>query len=153
MLKQFLTTSPSQTKKLAKSFVKEIFKNNFKKTATIIGLIGDLGSGKTTFLQGFVKGLNIKEKILSPTFVLIKKYKIKNIKYKIQNFYHIDFYRIEKSKEILDLDFKKIIFNNENIVAIEWANKIKKLLPKNTIWINFQFIDKTKRKIIMTKKD
>jgi len=150
MKKTYLTTSPGQTKKLGENLAKEILKTRTGKRAFIVGLEGDLGGGKTTFLQGFAKGLGIKEKILSPTFVIIKKFLIFNFQF--SNFYHLDCYRIEKPKEILDLGFKEIISNPKNIVAIEWAEKIKKILPKGTIWINLQFIDKNIRKLIIIKE-
>jgi len=110
-----------------------------------------LGGGKTTFLQGFAKKLGIKEKILSPTFVIMRKFKIRENSCpnscKFVGFYHIDCYRIEKPKEILDLGFREIIQDPQNIMAIEWAEKIKKILPKNTLWINFKFISQAKREI------
>jgi len=106
-----------------------------------------LGGGKTTFLQGFSKGLGIKQKITSPTFVIMRRYKIQNTGYKIQNFYHIDCYRVEKPKEILDLGFKEIISNPQNIVAVEWVDRIRKIMPKNTIWIKFDFVNKNTRQI------
>ena len=140
-----LTTNPSQTKKLGEILAKEILKTKSKKTAFIIGLEGDLGGGKTTFLQGFAKGFGIKEKILSPTFVIIKRFKIKDLRFK--KFFHIDCYRIEKSKELLALGFKEIISNPKNIVAIEWADRIREILPKNSIILKFEFIGQNKRKI------
>lgn len=139
--------SALQTKKIGRILAKELSKENIQKRAQILALQGDLGGGKTTFLQGFARGLGIKEKILSPTFVILKKFKIQSSRFKY--FYHIDCYRIEKSKEILDLDFKKIASDNKNIVAIEWAERVKGILPQNTILINFEFIDKNKRKIIL----
>jgi tRNA threonylcarbamoyladenosine biosynthesis protein TsaE len=145
MVKSYLTTHSLQTKKLGEKLAKEILKTKSKKKAVIVGLEGDLGSGKTTFLQGFAKGLGIKEKILSPTFIIMKKFKIKVSRFK--NFYHIDCYRISKPKEILNLGFKKIISNPKNIIAIEWADQIKEILPKNTLILKFEFIEKIKRKI------
>ena len=134
------TTSPIQTKKMGEILAKEILRAQHSKRARIIGLVGDLGGGKTTFLQGFARGLGIKEKITSPTFVIMKRFR---------NFYHIDCYRIKKPKELLDLGFKKIISDPQNIVAIEWADRIKKILPRGTIWINFEFIDSKTRKIVV----
>jgi len=141
----YTTNNPSQTKKLGELLAKEILKTKPKKTAFIIGLEGDLGGGKTTFLQGFAKGFGIKEKILSPTFVILKRFKVQNGRFK--DFYHIDCYRIKKPKEILDLGFKEIISNSKNIVAIEWADRIRKILPKNSIILKFEFIDKKTREI------
>ena len=142
MKKENITSSPNQTKKLAEKFAKEISKKGVKRKAFVIGLEGKLGSGKTTFIQGLAKGLGIKKKILSPTFVILKRFRIKD-----KNFYHIDCYRIQKSKELLDLGLQEIISNPKNIVAVEWADKIKRIMPQNTIWINFKFVDEKTRKI------
>lgn len=152
MKNEYTTNSSSQTKKLAEILAKKIIKNALKKkNAQIIGLEGNLGGGKTTFLQGFARGLGIQEKILSPTFVLMKKFKILTTNYQLQytNFYHIDCYRVKKAREILDLDFKKIVSNPKNIIAVEWANRIRRIMPKDTIWIKFMFAKKNKRKITL----
>ena len=147
MLIKHITGNYKKTQKLGEIFAEQIIKNELQKTATVIGLWGDLGSGKTTFIQGFAKGLGVREKILSPTFVILKRFKITKKSFK--NFYHIDCYRLKNEKDILELDFKKIILNPENIVAIEWPEKIKKVLPKKTIIIKFKLIDKNKREIIL----
>lgn len=138
MKKIFLSKSPAQTKKIGERLAKGLLKKNSQKGALIISLEGDLGGGKTTFLQGFSKGLGIKAKILSPTFILMRKFK---------NFYHIDCYRIKKPKEILDLGFREIIKNSKNIVAIEWAEKIKTILPSKIIKVKFKFINQNTRKL------
>ncbi len=147
---KYLTNSPTQTRKLGEKLAKEILRRKIGKSALIIGLQGDLGSGKTTFLQGFAKGFGVKEKILSPTFVIIKRFKIENCKLKIENFYHIDCYRIKKPKELITLGFKEIASNPQNIIAIEWVDKINKIIPRKTIFISFKFINKNKRKISFT---
>jgi tRNA threonylcarbamoyladenosine biosynthesis protein TsaE len=134
--KTHTTKNYKQTQKLGEIFAQKFFKTK----GGVIALSGNLGSGKTTFLQGFAKGLKIKENILSPTFVIMKRF---------GNFYHFDCYRINKPEEILELGFKKIISNPKNIVAIEWPEKIKDILPKNTIYINFKFVDENKRDIII----
>lgn len=144
---QYLSSSPQKTKNFGWLLAKEILKNNPQKRAIIIGLSGELGGGKTTFSQGLAKGLGIKERILSPTFVLIKKYKLTH---KFKNFYHIDCYRVEKPKELLSLGFKEIISEPKNIIIIEWVEKIRKILPRKITLIQFNFIDKNKRKITVT---
>lgn len=143
MRKKYLTNSSIQTKKLGQKFAREVLKEKPKNRAFVIGLEGELGGGKTTFLQGFARGLGIKEKILSPTFVIMKKFQIPNFK----NFYHIDCYRIEKAKELSVLGFKEIVSNPQNIVVIEWADHIREIISKNAIWIKFEFVDEKKRKI------
>ncbi len=91
-----------------------------------------MGAGKTTFVRGFAKGLGIKEKIISPTFVLIKQHQIPNSK---KLLYHIDLYRLENSNLIKNLGLEEIL-NNSNLIIIEWAEKIEKLLPKDTVKIH-----------------
>lgn len=150
---EILSKSPGQTKKLGQAIAKKIFKTKLGEKALILALEGDLGGGKTAFLQGFAKGLGIKEKILSPTFIIMRKFKIRknscSNSCKFASFYHIDCYRIKRPKEILDLGFKEIISNPKNIVAIEWANKIQKILPKNVFWIHFEFVSRNIRKIML----
>jgi len=140
---EVVTKNQRETKKLGKAVAEKILTRKIKKR--IIVLKGELGSGKTTFIKGFAQGLGIKEKILSPTFVLIRKFQIPNSKF--QTFYHIDCYRIEKTREILSLNFKEIISNPQNIVAIEWGEKIKKILPKKAIWIKLGFLNSKFRRI------
>lgn len=147
MKEENITYNSSQTEKLGEVLAKKFLKTVSNKKAKVLGLIGDLGGGKTTFLQGFAKGLKIKQKILSPTFVILKKFQLSGSKF--HYFYHIDCYRIQKSKEISDLGFKEIVQDPKNIIAIEWVDKIQKILPKNTLILKFKFIDKNTRKIVV----
>ena len=136
-MKKILTSSAA-TKKFAASLAKKIIKASSRQLkAKVIALTGDLGSGKTTFVQGFLRALGVKGSITSPTFLIIKLYKL-NEPDNYQFVYHIDAYRLHFPKEILTLGFKKIIADPKTTVLIEWADKIKKLLPKNTIWIKFE---------------
>ena len=145
-MQTYITKSFEETQKLGEKLAKKILENGLQKKAVVLGLIGNLGGGKTTFMQGFAKGLGVNEKILSPTYVIQKRFEIKGI---FENFYHIDCYRINKPEEILELDWKEIISNPKNIVAVEWPEKIKKFLPKDTIFIDFKFIDENQREIIL----
>lgn len=148
MEKTIITKSAQETKKLAANLACQIFhcpKLSLGQGAGVIGLIGDLGSGKTTFTQGFAKGLGVKGNISSPTFVLEKIYELsgKNHRHLI----HIDAYRIEKPKELIELGFKNLIRDSRNIILIEWADKIKKILPKNCVKIFFSHKGKETREI------
>jgi tRNA threonylcarbamoyladenosine biosynthesis protein TsaE len=143
--KKYTTTSYKQTQKLGEKIAEEFLNTVAGKTAIVLGLKGNLGGGKTTFLQGFAKGLGIKEKILSPTFVVLKRFQVPGFRF--QDFYHIDCYRLKDEKDILNLGFEDIIKDSRNVVVIEWPEKIKKVLPKETIFIEFKFIDKNKREI------
>lgn len=150
MKKKYLTTSAKNTKKIAREFGREILKNKTGKNALIIGLEGELGAGKTCFLQGLSSGLKIKEKILSPTFIIFKKFKIQNSLFHF--FYHFDCYRIQNEKEILKLGFKEIISDPKNIVAIEWAERTKKIIPQKNIWLKFKIINQKTREIKINQK-
>lgn len=140
MLKTCFTKSPGQTRKAGFALAKMLLREKPGKRALVLGLAGDLGGGKTTFLQGFAKGLGIKEKVLSPTFIIMRR---------TGYFYHIDCYRLQEPKELLFLGFKKIVSDPKNIVTVEWADKVKKIMPRDTVWVEFDFIDKNKRKIVI----
>lgn len=150
MQKKIITNSSLETKKIAEILGKEIKKTKKINNALVINLRGDLGSGKTTFLQGFSKGLGIKDKITSPTFVIMKKFKINNSHF--NDFYHFDCYRIQENKDILELGFKEIISNPKNIVAIEWGDSIKKIIPKDALILDFNTILFKNKKIVDENK-
>lgn len=143
-MKKFITTKPSQTKKLGELLAKELRSARLHRSAKhrgqgkIICLSGELGSGKTTFTQGLLKGFKIKGRHTSPTFVIMKKYG--------KNIYHFDAYRVN-AKDILSLGWKEIINDKNNIIIIEWADRIKKIISQTSLWIEFRWIDKNKRVI------
>ena len=143
-----MAKNEQETRKLAKLLAGEVIKKPLKiKTALVIGLEGELGSGKTTFIKAFSRKLGIRKRLTSPTFVILRRYTIKDRQF--TNLYHIDCYRLNKSKELLDLGFKEIINNSRNIVLIEWAEKIKSILPRNTLWIKFEIRSNKERKIVI----
>jgi tRNA threonylcarbamoyladenosine biosynthesis protein TsaE len=139
MQDQFITTSSAQTKKLGKMLAKEL------RGGEVICLTGDLGAGKTTFTQGLLSGFKIKGPYTSPTFNIMKTYKAKK-----QTIYHIDAYRIS-AKDLLDLGWKDFASRPDTIVIIEWAERIKKIIPKNTLCIKFQWINKKERELFLLK--
>ncbi|OHA67415.1 MAG: tRNA (adenosine(37)-N6)-threonylcarbamoyltransferase complex ATPase subunit type 1 TsaE [Candidatus Wildermuthbacteria bacterium RIFCSPHIGHO2_02_FULL_47_12] len=148
--KKFFTVSPLETENVAKVLARAVLETQLAKSARVIALVGELGSGKTTFTQGFAKGLGVREKILSPTFILMRRYelKTKNYKLKTRYFYHIDCYRLDNPvKELLYLGFKKILADPGNIVAVEWADRIKRILPKDVLWVHFKNMAENQRSI------
>lgn len=122
--------------------------DQFKDKGGLIALSGDLGAGKTTFTQGLAKALNITDKIISPTFVLIRQHPVPNID---RVLYHIDLYRLEGDINPQDLGLKELWEDKNNIVLIEWAEKIKNQLPPNTVLINIEKINETSREITISK--
>lgn len=144
------TKSAKETQKFAGESAKRFIKKK-SRGALVVALKGELGAGKTTFIKGFSRALGIREKVLSPTFVLIHRHKIKKRftlhASRFKNLYHIDCYRLNSEKDLLKLGIKKIFANPENIVLIEWADRVKKLIPKTAIWIHFNHAGENKRRI------
>lgn len=133
-MQKFITENYKQTQKLGEILAQEL------KGGAVICLTGDLGSGKTTFIQGLLKGLKIKGPHTSPTFVIMKKYG--------NNIFHFDAYRVGV-KDILNLGWKEIISDKKNIIIIEWADRIKKIIPRKSLRVSFKWIDNNTRKIIL----
>jgi len=98
-----------------------------------IGFVGNLGAGKTTFIQYLTKALGVKQIVNSPTFNIIKIYPIKNPKSKIKNLAHIDAYRLNSAEELQALGMEEFVDNPQTITVIEWADKVKSILPKDAM--------------------
>lgn len=150
-MKRFVSNNPEESRKIAYGFAKEILaRKRQENTALVLALCGELGSGKTVFAQAFAEALGVKEKIKSPTFIIFRKSKL-NLstggQNKLKYFYHFDVYRINNEKEILNLGWEEIISDPQNIVLVEWADKIEKILPKKRVKINFKHLIRDKREI------
>ncbi|MCK4918402.1 MAG: tRNA (adenosine(37)-N6)-threonylcarbamoyltransferase complex ATPase subunit type 1 TsaE [Candidatus Pacebacteria bacterium] len=152
-MKKKIIQNIGEMKDFANFYIKNLKKEQNK--AEIIILIGDLGSGKTTFIQQIANIFEIKEYITSPTFVIQKKYKINNLpagrqvpSLGFENLIHIDAYRLESGKELLDLNWEENINNSQNIIFIEWPERVSDILPKDVNKISFKFIDENSREII-----
>lgn len=142
---EYLTSSEKQTFGLGEKIGRKL------KGGEIIGLIGNLGAGKTVFVKGLADGLGIKNKITSPTFVLMKVYKTQNSKLKIPNskLIHIDAYRLKSGKEISAIGAEEYFNSPDSVVIIEWADRIKEILPKNVKFVKIINKGGNKRKIII----
>ena len=143
--KTFISKSERETKRLANELLKNI---NIGKKPIIFALQGELGTGKTQFTKGLAKSLGIKQNIRSPTFFLVREY---NIKEKNLKFLHLDTYSMFEQEEFVDLGFENMI-KQPNIIVIEWAEKVSKILREikdsvELIWIKFEYQGKNTRKI------
>jgi len=138
-----LSNSLEETKAIASEFIERLEPLEFG--ATIVGLRGNLGSGKTTFTKASAEILGIKETVSSPTFVIEKIYKLENQKF--THLIHIDAYRLSSGSELLTLGWKEVSSDSKNIIFIEWPENIKDILPQNTLFIDFKFVDENKREI------
>ena len=142
---EIITHSAQETKELGQKIATNIVKQGREMSARFIALYGELGSGKTTFVQGLAQGLGLPRRIVSPTFIIVREYPIARGAFKC--FYHIDLYRIETLTDLAGLGFAEIFADPAHIVVIEWAEKLIKL-PKKRIDIKFEQINETKRKVI-----
>ena len=139
-LKEIITENAEETKALGKEIAENV------SGGEIFCLKGELGAGKTTFSQGFLRGLGVEGALTSPTFVVMKEYAIKDENLKLKKIYHIDTYRVE-SEDVLNLGWEGMIKDKENIILVEWPEKIKDIIPKDAVWLEFESIDEKKRKI------
>jgi len=139
---KIITNSYRKTQEFGEEFARKLLPGD------ILLLYGNLGSGKTTFMQGLAKGLGIKRRIISPTFIITRRYEINaqpervNLKY----LYHIDLYRTD-SKDLKGLGLTDILQEKDIITAIEWPEKLGKFLPKKRLELNFTTIDENTREI------
>ena len=123
---QYISNSPEATAELATKLAAVI------KPGTIICLEGDLGAGKTLFVQNLAKALGIEENVTSPTFNLMNTYEGKMV------MYHFDLYRLEQEYELEDSGFYDYISDGDGLVVIEWADKFCDCLPDDYILLDIQ---------------
>lgn len=134
---QNTTQNSAETKKIAADFAKKIISVKHAR-ALVVALEGDLGAGKTTFVQGFARALGITENVLSPTFVLMKVYTLPAKCRPLRHLIHIDCYRLDSPKDILHLGFRELLKDKDAVILIEWADRIRTLIPKDSIWVTFE---------------
>src|SRR3989344_6104916 len=140
---KYTSNSDLETKEIAGEIAKWIRQTHH---GNVVALTGELGAGKTTFTQGFAESLGIKDKIISPTFVLQRIHKVPNSNLVL---HHIDLYRLENKEDFKHLGLEELFNNPENIILIEWAEKIEKILPENTVKIKIEKIRENNRLIIL----
>ena len=147
---RFISYSEEETKLIARRLL-ESTGGTGESGALVIALYGKLGAGKTRFVQGVAEYLRISRNITSPTFVLMKKYNISSKVFlkQAKTLYHFDCYRINSSKEILDIGWQNIITNPSNIVLAEWAERIEDILPQNAVKVAIKEKSENEREIII----
>lgn len=133
--------------KFAEKTGSSLAKKKSKGGALVLGLSGNLGSGKTTFTQFLALSFGIKERISSPTFVIEKIYRLPKGS-AFENLIHIDSYRLESGRELLTLGWDNIVENEKNLIVVEWPEKVIDILPAETEWIKFEFVDEDTRRVI-----
>lgn len=139
---EYISQSTEETKEVAKEFLKTL---SPLPSATIVELIGDLGAGKTTFTKLLSEELGISETVVSPTFVIQKRYSVPNHP-QFKTLIHIDAYRFENQSEVKVIALEEDTKNPENLILIEWPSKIQNHIP-HSIQIHFEHVNETTRKI------
>jgi tRNA threonylcarbamoyladenosine biosynthesis protein TsaE len=144
--KSYRTQTSRETKRLGKVLGDALRSTKTRKHAFIIALSGDLGAGKTLFVCGLALGLGIRTRVSSPTFILARRHAILQSSFK--NLWHIDCYRMERASELSHINFSKISKDPGNIIAIEWAEKIRRHIPKDALWITIDHAGQDERAIV-----
>ena len=138
-MQTLISKSEEETKKIAEKIAK---KNSF------VCLYGDLGSGKTIFSKGFARGLGLSEnQMKSPTYTLVRFYKIQQKK-----LHHFDFYRIREPDDLMIHDLEEIFSQKNAIILIEWPERIKNLLPEKRLDIYLEYVDKKSRRLTIVNR-
>ena len=131
--------SLGETNKLAAKLAQNV------KGGEVIGLIGDLGAGKTYFIKFFAEALGVKtEEVISPTFVFWRRYKGSKVKVN-----HFDFYRIENEAEAEGTGLEEAMEQKDAVTIIEWADRVRSYLPEDHLEIVIKFLGQTERAVDM----
>ena len=145
-----ISKSLVETAEFARNFLKQLAKGA-RSGAMVVALYGDLGSGKTTFTQFLAKELGVENYVTSPTFVIEKKYVIP-AQAGIQGFktlIHIDCYRLTAPDEMLHLGWSEIAADPNNLIVVEWPERIASILPNDCVKIEFKFVGENEREILV----
>jgi len=135
----FISHSPAQTRRIAARLA------TLLRAGDVVCLEGKLGTGKTCFVQGMGQGLNVKVPVRSPSFTLINEYPTAP---PLPPLYHLDLYRIESAEAALAIGIEEYLYG-EGICAIEWAERVRKIIPPACLWITLRHLNETKRNLVM----
>jgi tRNA threonylcarbamoyladenosine biosynthesis protein TsaE len=135
---EFFSHSPDQTRRLG------IHLGGYLKTGDVICLEGNLGSGKTTLVQGIAQGWGALDPVSSPTYMIVNEYRRPDE----QRLYHLDAYRLESALDAEFLDFDRML--TQGPIVIEWAERIKAVLPEEYFWISLDYTGMEHRSMMLT---
>lgn len=128
---QIITKSAKETARVGEELARYLAS---REEGHILCLYGQLGSGKTTFTQGFARGLGITSRLLSPTFIIVRRYQIPK---KEMFLYHVDLYRLNKASEMEEIGIPEIFADLASYTVVEWAERLGYLMPRKRVDIHF----------------
>ena len=112
----------------------------------LVALVGDLGSGKTTLVQGIAAGWGSLDPVSSPTFVLVNVYRHTDD----ICLFHLDAYRLNAAGEAVDLDLESML--DQGPMVVEWAERVQSVLPEQGLWVHLNYIDEIQRDLIFSAR-
>lgn len=124
---KIVSNSPEETERLGVDFAADL------EPGTVVAFFGDLGSGKTTFIRGVCRGLNVTDRVSSPSFTVINEYSGR------LPVYHFDFYRIVSTDELWELGWEEY-FYGQGVCLIEWADHVADFLPERRIEVHMRHL-------------
>jgi tRNA threonylcarbamoyladenosine biosynthesis protein TsaE len=133
----FISHSETQTRRLGARL------GALLQPGDVLALVGDLGSGKTRWVQGVCQGLDVTAPVISPTFTLVNEYQGR------WPIYHIDLYRITVVAETATFGLEDYLYGS-GICLIEWADRITELLPADYLTIELYYLEETKRRLVLS---
>ncbi len=136
----FISRSPEQSRRMGMRL------GAMLKIGDIVCLEGDLGAGKTTFVQGVAQGWGSLDPVSSPTFIIVNMYRRTDK----NQLFHLDTYRLESASEAEMLDLDEMLATGS--LLIEWAERIESILPKERLWLKLEYIDEEHRRLKLTAK-
>jgi len=161
-MKRIVIKSLKEMREFAAKFAKTL------KGGEVLALTGELGAGKTSFVQGLAKALGIKAVVQSPTFLLMKCYRVKGLRphaagpvkrvvhgplSMVHTLCHIDAYRIKTPRELMHIGASEKIGDPQTVTAIEWADRVKAVIPKNAITISFAHGKKNNERVVFITRN
>lgn len=149
-----ISTSAQETRDLGARLFRQIRAAGPRDSAVVLGLTGALGAGKTTLVQGLAHEAGVREKITSPTYVISRRYEVPNSGYEtgnvFKNIYHVDAYRLESPAELLRLGWREMVEEPTNLVLVEWADRIRSVLPVDVRLLEFRHRGLGKRAVTIS---
>ncbi|HEY5668815.1 MAG TPA: tRNA (adenosine(37)-N6)-threonylcarbamoyltransferase complex ATPase subunit type 1 TsaE [Anaerolineales bacterium] len=137
---EFISRSAEQTRRLGMRL------GALLRAGDVICLVGDLGSGKTTLVQGIASGWGSLDLVTSPTFVLVNVYSGPDA----ARLYHLDAYRLSSAREAEDLDLEPML--ETGLLVVEWAERIQEALPREHLWVTLRWIDNEQRDLVFAAR-